>query len=490
MTSQTTANAPATDLQALVTEIRSARAAKSPDIEAKLKKLSTLLPALRDTRSKAMLVASHYPSLAPVLAKISFDTPENALLKAQADCETARLRLRRSSLNIGVAGKGRQGKSQILQMLTGLGNAQIPTGDAGFCTAARSVVRNGAAQSATVHYLTEARLLEAKVYPSYSPIGSNEFALGLSPRPASISAFVSNDLPFVPDSAPVGAYENWKKVVALQADLRRTPALLARLGAPPEPIPLDAVRNYLVKDAGETTHQVVDFVELSTPFDSGLPDGMTVYDLPGLEDPTPGIREAMLKSVSEDADIVLLIRKPSNSGDDWQGSDHVIMNMLKAVYPYDEIQPRDWVLLVLNLDSRPGYYNAKNVEDMKAKAPSGFTPVVCDCGSKDAVRAMLAQNLRPLVEQAGHIDDIRIRKAEAAFDAAIAETSALYEALRNATSDVIAQESGFDFERHLLAFMAQLRDPFRRDVSPEFNEAVEEILADRKSTRLNSSHTT
>ena len=317
------------NLDGIVARIRDVRAQKRPEIEKNLQKIDALLTALRDTRGRASAVAARYPDLATVLQGVSFNDAENRLNEARKACEDALIRLRRESINIGVAGKARQGKSMILQMLTGLGDKQIPTGDGGFCTAVRSIVHNRDAQSATVHYLTEARLLGDKVYPSYEPVGTSDVALGLSSRPSSVAAFLAADLPSIPDTASVEAIENWKKVQALQTDLRANPGLVSKLNTSPESIPLDSVRDFLVKDKGETNYHIVDYVEIVTPFDADLPKGMTVYDLPGLEDPSPGIRETMLKCVSEEADVVFLLRMPKNTGDDWDAADLRTMTQLK-----------------------------------------------------------------------------------------------------------------------------------------------------------------
>ena len=465
------------NLDGIVAKIRDVRAQKRPEIEKNLQKIDALLGALRDTRGRASAVAARYPDLATALQGVSFNDAENRLFEARKACEDALKRLRRESINIAVAGKARQGKSQILQMLTGLGDKQIPTGDGGFCTATLNIVHNRDERSATIHYLTESELLTQKVYPSYEPKGSSDVALGLSQRPASVAAFVKNELPAVSETESEEALINWGKVCTLQSDLRKNPALVAKLGAAPESVPLEVVREFLVKDNGETNYQVVDFVEISAPFDTDLPKGMTVYDLPGLEDPSPGIRETMLKCVSEDADIVFLLRMPANKGDDWDKADLRTMTELKGIYPNGEVLPKDWIQLVLNLDIRPESHNEKNVSRMAEKAPSRFTPVICDCGSKDKVREMVDSHIDALVSQAGRIDDLRIRQACEAFRVALSEANALYNALRNASGDVIAQESGFNFERHLLAFMAQLRDPFKKDLSPAFRETVEEILS-------------
>ena len=465
------------NLEGIVASIRDIRAKKRPEVEANLQKIDNLLNALRATRSRADSVAAQYPDLKEALRGISFNEAEKLLEKARKACEDALKRLRRDSINIAVAGKARQGKSQILQMLTGLGDKQIPTGDGGFCTATLNIVHNRDEKSATIHYLTESELLDQKVYPSYAPKGSSDVALGLPQRPASVAAFIKNELPIVPETESEEALINWKKVCELQTGLRANPTLVTKLGAAPELVPLDTVRDFLVKDNGETNYHVVDYVEIVTPFDTDLPKGMTVYDLPGLEDPSPGIRETMLKCVSEEADIVFLLRMPANKGDDWDKADLRTMTELKQIFPNGEVLPKDWIQLVLNLDKRPDSHNEKNVARMAEKAPSRFSPVICDCGSKDAVREMVDANIDALVSQAGRIDDLRIRQADDAFRVALAEANALYNALRNASGDVVAQESGFNFERHLLSFMAQLRDPFKKDMEPAFRVAVEEILA-------------
>ena len=483
------------NLDGIVAKIRDVRAQKRPEIEKNLQKIDALLAALRDTRGRASTVAARYPDLASALQGVSFNDAENKLLEARAACETALTRLRRESINIGVAAKAGQGKSQMLQMLTGLGSDQIPTGGGGACTAVHSIVHNSTTKKAVVHYLTPQGLLEKKVFPSYKPVGSTPFALGLSGVPSSLDGFLSASLSAIEpaDKLPTQGVNNWNdNVIPLQRDLNAFPELKLLLGKAPEEVPMDEVRTFLVKDNNEKKHNVVDFVELWTPFEVGLPEGLTVYDLPGLEDPTPGIREDMLESVKSDADVVFFLLKPPTNGERtlWKDEDNNATDMLQSVYPVEEVKPKDWIQLILNEDNREGHKNrgsinlllGKNVdgtpsETSTSKIPRGFSPVVCDCGSKDAVREMVDANIDALVNQAGRIDDLRILQAGDTFSIALGEVRALYDALRNASGDVIAQESGFDFERHLLTFMAELRGPLKKDLSPAFREMVREVLA-------------
>lgn len=470
------------NLDALVEGIRAKRSEKLPQAKARLEKLKAAKEAVLTTRTRAAAVAANNPDLQAKLCGIEYSQTLRLLDEAILSNKNAMSRLQRESINIGVAGKSGQGKSQILQMLTGLDDRQIPTGGGTACTAARSIVHNGQTSSARVHYLTKDGLLSKKVYPSYEPRGKSTFALGLStPRPATLEDFLSMKLPCVEtsDGTPTEAEDNWQKVLDLQRVMRSHPELVAKLGTGEEMVDLARVRDYIVKDNGETLHNVVDYVEITTCFEIGLPVGLTVYDLPGLADPTPGIREDMFASLKNDADIVLFLRKASTDGERelWRSEDNEAIDLMKSVYKVEDVQPAEWIQLVLNLDSRSGHVNVNNTETLRKTVTRGFVPVVCDCGKKEAVRAMVNDNIERLVKNVERIDNLRINQADVSFDAAMGEVRALYDALRNASGDVLAQESGFDFERHLLSFMYGLRDPFKKDIAPVFRNSVREILS-------------
>ena len=71
--------------------------------------------------------------------------PAAAILQTQrclAECERLEKRFNRETLNISVVGRARQGKSRLLQALSGLPNEVIPASDGGDCTGAKSVIAN------------------------------------------------------------------------------------------------------------------------------------------------------------------------------------------------------------------------------------------------------------------------------------------------------------------------------------------------------------
>lgn len=467
------------NLDALVNEIRAKRSEKLPQAKARLEKLKAAKEAVLTTRTRAAAVAANNPDLQAKLGSVRYETALQLLETAIDAVERAVKRLSRESINVGVAGKARQGKSQFLQMLTGLTSKQIPTGDGGFCTAARSVIINDNSQGAVVHFLSEEDLMAKKVRPAYALRNSAEGALGLSPMPSSLHAFLSRPLPQLHENALPSEKVYWKALNKFHQALTENSNLVTLVSQPSMRVSIDDVRKYVAKDDGAKESEVVDYVEIRNRFPVDLPEGMIVFDVPGLGEMAPGIRQTMLKTISEETDIVFLMRKPEGSGDDWKEDDHSIFDMIKQVYPEGDIKPNDWVQLVINHDRRANHDNTKNVGEMFGNAPSDFTPVKCDCGSGDAVRDMILGNLDRLVQMASCIDDRHIKEADNGYSAAMDEVRSVYRRLREASADIVADQSGFNFKRKFTDFMSDLRDPLKKDLkdlSPELMTAIKDIL--------------
>ncbi len=416
------------NLDGIVARIRDVRAQKCPVIEKNLQKIDALLAAIRDTRGRASAVAARYPGLKTSLQSVSFTDAENRLLEARAACETALTRLHRDSINISIMGGVHQGKSLLVQTITGIKEWLFPFYEGGNIEA-RSMVRNGDTESATVFYLTETELLQRTICPCYEPIGTNSVALGLGNPPCSIADFIHQPLPSVPETPSAFALDNWTRVMELHEQFKDNPSLVLKLGSPPESVSLDAIRTCLVAHDKETSLLLVDHIEIVTPFDLDLPHEISVRELSSPWLCSPMSPAEVKKCVFDDTDIVLIVRRPVSTGDAWCLDDICLLDMLKSIYPTDVIEPKDWIQFVLDLDRRPASNNEKIVKLMKENAPHGFSPVVCDCAAKEDVRALLEMAVVPLLEQVGRIDDFRINQFEKAFRTGCAAAERLQTAL-------------------------------------------------------------
>ncbi len=460
------------DLNILVKGITEQRGKSLPEMEAADSRLSQILQALETVRSSDL---RRHPDVAMMFNQVPFDSVIGIIQRARQDVALAKARLLRSNISIAIAGAARQGKSQMLQMLTGLGPTQIPTGDGGFCTASRSEIFNDPGQSrATVYFMSQATLLSEKIWPAYSPAASGvEGALGLSPRPGTIEEFACNGLPALADENQKPSLRKFYQVLRELHEGLQDSSIRNLVGSRPREVPIDDLRPYLTKDDASAAkyYHVVEKVEVHTPFEVGLPSGMKVFDLPGLGEMSPSIRKTMLKAVTEDADIVMLLRRPDPVGDDWQEDDFKILDNLKGVFDNDaSIQPQDWIALILNQDSRPGKENIKNVQNMLRNAPKGFHPVICDCGSKDTVREVVTSNMEVLLRNAERIDNLRIAAARSAYQAAIAECQKIIDQVNDIYGTFASTISRVNFRPLFEKFLGDLRGPFKKDPNEQLSD--------------------
>ena len=106
-------------------------------------------------------------------------------------------RFARETLNIGVVGRARQGKSRLLQSLSGLTTTEIPDGDRQHCTGVRSTIFHNPDVSAygEVTFYSQRAFLHEVITPYYRE-------LNLGAPPLSIDEFAATPLPPLPKELP------------------------------------------------------------------------------------------------------------------------------------------------------------------------------------------------------------------------------------------------------------------------------------------------
>lgn len=76
------------------------------------------------------------------LQEINFSDSKTKIQKSLEKLSKLSSRFQRETLNIGVVGRARQGKSRLLQSITGLVSGEIPDGDRQHCTGVRSTIHH------------------------------------------------------------------------------------------------------------------------------------------------------------------------------------------------------------------------------------------------------------------------------------------------------------------------------------------------------------
>ncbi|HEY9598143.1 MAG TPA: hypothetical protein V6D33_10775, partial [Cyanophyceae cyanobacterium] len=110
---------------ASIIEKRRPLAQKIIGVEANLKSLASALRNLQDNRNQ-LLTRVDDANVKGQLKEIDFSTIQLSIATELEALGKLRVRFSRDTLNIGVVGRARQGKSRLLQSLTGLTAAEIP----------------------------------------------------------------------------------------------------------------------------------------------------------------------------------------------------------------------------------------------------------------------------------------------------------------------------------------------------------------------------
>ncbi|MDR1520547.1 MAG: hypothetical protein LBU23_10490 [Planctomycetota bacterium] len=429
-------------------------------VETALSKVDGLLNELKLFQDAAAEESGFLPTEAAEGIKIF---PAEAAIKsaqnARQDLERAAQRLRRDCVNIGVAGCARQGKSTFLKTFSGFEKDDaIPTGGKGFCTAVRSEIRNSTAHSARVLLHTRDSFLNETILPYYKQ-------LNLSPVPGNLDEFMFRELPPLANVGDVFLRSNLYKVLQdVRANLGKVMGMM--LGSEKE-IAAGEIRDYVAKDGESWKYLAVRKAVIDVPFpDKSLPLELRLIDLPGLGDLALNIKQELMKSVADLADIVLIVRMPSATGDEFGVQDMETFKLVREALP--DLEPDRWMAMILNHTTTKDHDNtdiAKTMlEEMAPKFDFGGIKIwLCDCSNVEEVRTRVVGPAMDLLKlYTGALDRKRLDAARKSLE----ELKAL---LANPINDltVTLASHGSDFrdniaEKYSEDFLTDLRANLRR----------------------------
>ncbi|MDD6784963.1 MAG: hypothetical protein PUD81_01715, partial [Eggerthellales bacterium] len=143
----------------------------------------------------------------------------------------------RETLNLGVSGEARVGKSTTLQGFTGLGDTQIPTGKGLPVTAVRSEIYNDGRNCADIEFRSVAEFMNDFIAPHLANVNTAcPFTLSI----ASLDSLRKANLDIKLDAdAPTCAADSLHQLKMAQRDIDSFAGLL---GGGQENVPLDAIR--------------------------------------------------------------------------------------------------------------------------------------------------------------------------------------------------------------------------------------------------------
>lgn len=330
-------------------------------VETNLKTLAAALRQLEKHRDQ-LLDRVDDPGTIGRLREVDYFAIQRSIDVELASLNSLKSRFSRNTLNIGVVGRARQGKSRLLQSLTGLSTVEIPDGDDQHCTGVRSNVHHNSEIGETyaeVWFHTERSFLDEVIAPYYEQ-------LHLGSRPRSIQEFGDQALPELPRelaqrSQAAAKYDHllrYHQNLHKYCDALSTPS--------PRRIPQGEIRQYVAQDTIDRrriffNYLAVREVKIVCSFPNTDIGKIALVDMPGLGDTGIGDEERLIKTLGQDIDLVLFVRMPKSTGDFWAKEDIELYDMANSALI--DLPMKEWSFMVLNQVSGSSD-NRKNCESL------------------------------------------------------------------------------------------------------------------------------
>jgi hypothetical protein len=338
-----------------------------------LGKLGDVLGRLSELAQEAAAPAAAPRELQDLASTLSasLGNLKSRVTDQQAKIANLLVRFGKNTINIGVAGKARQGKSTLLQQISGLDDVVIPSSSGLPCTGAKSkILHQEQDPHAVIEFYTEEEFLKGIVHAYYDE-------LGLPHPPASLNEF-NKPLPALPSNVPE-KHAIYQKLVQLHDGLASFAKYLSR---PPGRIGLDRVRELVAQDGARKLYLAVKCANIFAPFPKKDVKGLAIIDLPGLGEVALGHGQKLVASLRREVDVVLLLKLPSAEGDHWDQLDYEVFNRVKQAVP--EIELTDWLFPVLNATGHNSHL-IKLLQDQPPDVGSKLQVLAANCRSADEV---------------------------------------------------------------------------------------------------------
>lgn len=343
---------------------------------------------LEHRRKQLLLATADDTEVVQKLREINFDDLKHRIGQDVEELEKLIRRFSRPTLNIGVVGRMRQGKSTFLKSLSGLTNSEIPAREGGACTAVRSrIFHHDGELEATAIFHSKNTFMKEVIEEYYRE-------LNLGPCPNTLEEFAQNSLPSSPKSATHQAmyerlrddyHETYQDYQGFLKDgLPRQVPIVKREDIPKFVAQERDQKNRLVN----FEHLAVREVEIRCRFPKLEVYKLGLIDVPGLGDTRVGDEKLILKTLEQEVDVVIFFRKPDFDGYQWEVDDFTLYDLAEEAL--ENLSRR--AFLVLNHRKYGDEDNFNGCNALKNNTQSikvAIDPFIADCSSPDDANAVL-----------------------------------------------------------------------------------------------------
>lgn len=354
----------------------------------------TILSQIREQNGEYYVMSIEDPTF---LNKVEAADPSSVVLQLQKclnECDRLEKRFNRDTINISVIGRARQGKSRLLQSISGLKDEVIPASNGGDCTGAKSIIANNKGDTyAKVVFYNEVELIEQiqKYLDSIGisrHIGSISQIKSLQPDVANYDSTLSSKT-----GKQQSLFQHLRKYVEHFDDYARF------IGTVEDNVPESEIRNYVaqydVNMKPTYAFLAVKEVLVFTQFPVTDAGKIVLVDTIGLGDTSLGIREKMIRTLRDDSDAAILVRLPSANGDSIRVEDDELYDLICEAMGVEALSK--WLFFALNVCDALDNHNSGNAmeEALKARKLNFSFIKKVNCGDQVEVEKNL---LLPILE--------------------------------------------------------------------------------------------
>lgn len=434
-------------------------ASKIKVVKDNLESVASLLQEVEDTRDSLSSLVKD-PALTNSLNKIDYVPSVVSQINLEFDAlEKLEARFSRSTLNIGVVGRARQGKSRLLQSLTGLSKAEIPDGDDQHCTGVRSNIYHqpGIETYAEIYFHSESSFLNEVIAPYFQQ-------LELGTLPISIESFADSPLPelnTVRTALDRAKYEHLKKyhqhIQKYRHFFQQTTPLR---------IDKEQIRQYVAQDTveGDRTYfhyLAVKKVDIYCSFPNQDIGQIALVDMPGLGDTGIGDAERMIKTLGQDIDMVLFVRMPKSTGDFWAKEDVDLYDLANSTLT--DLSIDEWSFMVLNhVAASNNYKNCLSLQkDITNQHINVKDVIIADCADQTEAQTAI---LDRVIDYLTHRIDVLDSKYAASCQSRILKTQQQVNLELDKAKTIFGHTKNDDWNRRYVRLFRQLWDELREEL--------------------------
>ncbi|MEC4814734.1 MAG: dynamin family protein [Scytonema sp. PMC 1069.18] len=390
-----------------IVEKRHPLAEKITSTEAALKSLDSAVQHIGERRNRLM-VRIDDSHAARLLQEINLVKLQQSINTELENLFNLKKRLDSQTLKIAVFGRAKQGKSRLLQSLTGLSAAEIPDGDKHSCTGVPCTISHNPSEQtyAEVWFHSEESFLE-------EVIGFYYEKLRLGVKPKTIDEFAVKPLPPLSRNSSVETEEAMYLYLAkYHTNLEKYRYLLEQPS--PYHIAKDEIREYV---AQQTTHNhrlfynylAVREVKIFCQFPHADVRQIVFIDTPGIGNTGICDEQSLIKKLGKDIDVILFVRMPKSTGDRWEEADTCLYDTIRTTLV--DIPLNLWSFTILNhTEANSRFHDNLNIceslaKDSACKTLHTVKCITANCASTKEANKVLEQILEYLDTKITDSDD-------------------------------------------------------------------------------------